>query len=191
MRRPTFRRARCLAASVSASCRRRSIASPTHWPRHVRPSRSFDGVTRNRPNARSASKAGATRTAEGSFLVLFIRNLRVPAERAERAKSRDLGAADCELREFALGPGSRFARPGHAKFLTQYDYLMHSYAALLTRLTSGGTASSVSIASALSSGITCWPSLPSRRIETVRSAASFLPTTSSTGTLASECSRTL
>ncbi len=45
--------------------------------------------------------------------------------------------------------------------------------------------------SASSSGITVWPSLPSRRIETVRSAASFLPTTSSAGTLASECSRTL
>ena len=32
---------------------------------------------------------------------------------------------------------------------------------------------------------------PSRRTDTVRSSASRLPTTSSTGTLASECSRTL
>jgi len=39
--------------------------------------------------------------------------LRVPAERAERAKSRDPGATDRGFREFALGPGSRFARPGH------------------------------------------------------------------------------
>ena len=56
---------------------------------------------------------------------------------------------------------------------------------------SGGTASSARALSAVSSGITCWPSLPSLRIETRRSAASFLPTTSITGTLASECSRTL
>ena len=32
---------------------------------------------------------------------------------------------------------------------------------------------------------------PRRRIESVRSAASFLPTAISTGTFASECSRTL
>ena len=64
-------------------------------------------------------------------------------------------------------------------------------AACFIRATSGGTASCASIASAASSGITCWPSLPRRRIETVRSAASLRPTTSSTGTFASECSRTL
>ena len=61
----------------------------------------------------------------------------------------------------------------------------------LARRMSGGTASSLNALSAASRGMTCWPSLPSRRIETVRSAASFLPTTSRTGTLARECSRTL
>src|ERR687887_231970 len=40
--------------------------------------------------------------------------LRVPAERAQRAKSRDPGAKDCRVRS-ALGPGSRCARPGHAR----------------------------------------------------------------------------
>ena len=44
-------------------------------------------------------------------------------------------------------------------------------------------------ASASEAGTCAW--LPSRRIETVRSSASRLPTTSITGTLASECSRTL
>src|SRR5690606_3678908 len=56
---------------------------------------------------------------------------------------------------------------------------------------SGGVASSTSMRIASFSGMTrlCW--LPKRRIETVRSSASRLPTTSSTGTLANECSRTL
>ena len=65
------------------------------------------------------------------------------------------------------------------------------YAAFCSRRKSGGTASCVSAVSAASSGIVCCFSEPRRRIETVRSAASFLPTTSSTGTFASECSRTL
>ena len=65
------------------------------------------------------------------------------------------------------------------------------YAASFSRRTSGATASSTSALSATSSGSTLWPSLPRRRIETVRSAASFRPTTSRAGTLASECSRTL
>ena len=47
------------------------------------------------------------------------------------------------------------------------------------------------IAIASSVGITFWPSLPSRRIETEWDSASFLPTTSSAGIFASECSRTL
>src|SRR5690606_7257400 len=56
---------------------------------------------------------------------------------------------------------------------------------------SGGVASSMSMRIASLSGITrlCW--LPRRRTETVRSSASRLPTTSSTGTFANECSRTL
>jgi hypothetical protein len=66
--------------------------------------------------------------------------------------------------------------------------LVHTAAA---RRRSGGTASSASAASAASSGITSCFSWPRRRIDTRRSAASFLPTTSSAGTLASECSRTL
>jgi hypothetical protein len=57
--------------------------------------------------------------------------------------------------------------------------------------TSGATASSASPASASSSPITVCSWLPSRRIDTARFSASFLPTTSSTGTLARECSRTL
>ena len=46
-------------------------------------------------------------------------------------------------------------------------------------------------AAASSSAIISWPWLPSRRIATVPSSASLLPTTNSSGTLASECSRTL
>ncbi len=61
----------------------------------------------------------------------------------------------------------------------------------LPRLTSGATASSTSPASASSSPTTFCSWLPSRRIDTARFSASFLPTTSSTGTLARECSRTL
>jgi hypothetical protein len=57
--------------------------------------------------------------------------------------------------------------------------------------TSGATASSASPASASSRPTTFCSWLPSRRIDTVRFSASFLPTTSSTGTLARECSRTL
>jgi hypothetical protein len=56
---------------------------------------------------------------------------------------------------------------------------------------SGGTASAASSSTAAHSGITCcsWP--PSRRTETVFSSASRLPTTSITGVLVKECSRTL
>jgi hypothetical protein len=57
--------------------------------------------------------------------------------------------------------------------------------------TSGGTASAANSAIASSSFITFWSCTPSRRIETVPVSASFLPTTSRSGTLASECSRTL
>ena len=64
-------------------------------------------------------------------------------------------------------------------------------AAARIRFTSGGTASSVSAARAASSGITVCFSEPRRRIETWRVSASLRPTTSSTGTFASECSRTL
>ena len=93
-------------------------------------------------------------------------------------------------------PGVRDRFEGHprsrpeieSRRLNQYRERLAGYPA---RFKSGGTASSASILSASSSGITCWPSLPRRRIETVRSAASFLPTTSITGTFASECSRTL
>ena len=65
------------------------------------------------------------------------------------------------------------------------------YAAALLRRKSGGTASSAKALSAASTGRTGCPSLPRRRMETVRSVASFFPTTSMTGTFASECSRTL
>ena len=58
------------------------------------------------------------------------------------------------------------------------------YAAFFIRATSGGTASSASAASATSSGIVCCLSLPRRRIETVRSEASFLPTMCRAGTMA-------
>ena len=61
----------------------------------------------------------------------------------------------------------------------------------LSRRTSGGTASVASSASAASNPTTFCSCIPSRRTDTVRNSASFLPTTSSTGTLASECSRTL
>src|SRR5271163_1541984 len=56
---------------------------------------------------------------------------------------------------------------------------------------SGGVASATSSASASSAAADRCPVDPSRRIESVRSAASFLPTAISTGTFASECSRTL
>src|SRR6202165_2948476 len=59
------------------------------------------------------------------------------------------------------------------------------------RFTSGGVASSTSAASASSVSITFCPSLPSRRTDTECVSASFLPTTSSAGIFASECSRTL
>src|SRR5579872_1492516 len=61
----------------------------------------------------------------------------------------------------------------------------------VARFTSGGTASAASAVSAASRLKTSCFSWPSLRTETVRSAASFLPTTSKAGTLASECSRTL
>lgn len=57
--------------------------------------------------------------------------------------------------------------------------------------TSGGVASAASAASASERLAELCACEPRRRMETVRSAASFLPTTRSAGTLASECSRTL
>src|SRR6266700_174290 len=65
------------------------------------------------------------------------------------------------------------------------------HAASFMRLRSGAIASSASIDKAFSSGTIVCAWLPSRRIDTVPSAASFLPTTSSTGIFATECSRTL
>ncbi len=56
---------------------------------------------------------------------------------------------------------------------------------------SGASASATSAASASSSPIATIACDPSRRMETLAPSASFLPTTSITGTLASECSRTL
>jgi predicted transglutaminase-like cysteine proteinase len=56
---------------------------------------------------------------------------------------------------------------------------------------SGGLASSTNAASAASRLIVVCSAEPRRRIDTARSAASRLPIASSTGTLASECSRTL
>jgi len=56
---------------------------------------------------------------------------------------------------------------------------------------SGGVASARSIATASSSVSASCAWLPSRRSATLRSSASRLPTTSSTGTFATECSRTL
>ncbi len=58
-------------------------------------------------------------------------------------------------------------------------------------LKSGGTASSAIALTTASSVMTCCSWLPSRRSDTVPSSASRLPTTTRTGTLASECSRTL
>ena len=56
---------------------------------------------------------------------------------------------------------------------------------------SGGTASASSIFSASSNRITTCSCEPSRRIETVFSSASRLPSAKITGTFATECSRTL
>ena len=56
---------------------------------------------------------------------------------------------------------------------------------------SGGTASAAIALIAASSGSTCCCCDPSLRTETVPSSASRFPTTNITGTLASECSRTL
>ena len=56
---------------------------------------------------------------------------------------------------------------------------------------SGGTASAAIALIASSRLSTCWACDPSRLTETVPSSASRLPTTNITGTLASECSRTL
>ena len=65
------------------------------------------------------------------------------------------------------------------------------YPAACARFKSGGNASAANALSALSSGSTVCPSLPSRRIDTERVSASFLPTTRRAGTFISECSRTL
>ena len=81
----------------------------------------------------------------------------------------------------------KHARPQPKASLDRFQ----DQAASRARLTSGGVASSTSAAIASAVGITFWPSLPRRRTETDCVSASFLPTTSSAGIFASECSRTL
>ncbi len=88
-------------------------------------------------------------------------------------------------------PTSRPSRSRPASTARSKSWRSRVHAAFFSRRTSGGTASSTKLASAASADILVCLSLPRRRIETDRSAASFLPTTSSTGILASECSRTL
>src|SRR5581483_380835 len=96
------------------------------------------------------------------------------------------------IRESGTGATPRTSAPNDLEDVPiRRNGNMPEAAYCLLRRTSGGTASPVSAARAASSGTTLWPSLPRRRIDTVLSAASFLPTTSSTGILASECSRTL
>ncbi len=60
-----------------------------------------------------------------------------------------------------------------------------------SRFRSGGVASSVRMRMASSRVTTSWAWLPRRRMATVPASASFRPTTAITGTLPTECSRTL
>ena len=78
---------------------------------------------------------------------------------------------------------ARANRPGRAAVAPRSRL---SYPAACARLRSGGSASAANALSASSSGSTVCPSLPSRRIDTERVSASFLPTTRSAGTFISE-----
>ncbi len=127
------------------------------------------------------------------------------ADRRAAVKRADMGIVEQRIDiEFKALPLERWkklqeahAAAGAEPFITGeqqnfgHRHRSGAHAACLILRTSGGIASSASAFSAASSGITCCCSLPRRRIETMRSAASLRPTTSSTGTLASECSRTL
>jgi hypothetical protein len=87
--------------------------------------------------------------------------------------------------------GRRRSNGWHAGWLVLGERIRTSKALYSTRHTSGGVASPARSFRAKSRSIWVCSGEPSLRTETVRSAASFLPTTKRTGTLASKCSRTL
>ena len=97
-------------------------------------------------------------------------------------------AADDQCR---IGRQVMMARKPSSR-LVELDLLAGQHERHQSSRRSGGTASPRIIATASSRLIIFWcSSLPSRRIATVPSSASRLPTTSSSGTFARLCSRTL
>ena len=102
------------------------------------------------------------------------------------AREKPIGASQTrDLR------GRRRSNGWHAGWLVLGERIRTSKALYSTRHTSGGVASPARSFRAKSRSIWVCSGEPSLRTETVRSAASFLPTTKRTGTLASKCSRTL
>jgi hypothetical protein len=152
--------------------------------------------------AQATTKQAGRRRPPGRFARQLARGPSLPERRSRRPASQQVSSSwKCSLVPGRRGgmPAARPPSDGQAAGFSGERLAISCgavggasvHAAFCRRRTSGGTASSASILSAASSGITCWPSLPSRRIDTVRSAASLRPTTRITGTLASECSRTL
>lgn len=89
------------------------------------------------------------------------------------------------------GPRKPPSRPSDSGTLKEGARAPSFYPSARARRTSGGIASSFSCATSASSPRVSCAWLPKRRTETVRSAASFLPTARMTGIFCSECSRTL
>lgn len=111
-----------------------------------------------------------------------------------RGHGRDVAAGRREVTARAM-PAIRGTIPETAKGGLSAALLVSMIGAphpsARARLTSGGTASSVSSASTSANAFTVLACEPSRRTATVPSSASRLPHTRITGTLARLCSRTL
>jgi hypothetical protein len=95
------------ASAASVRGRQYTVADP------------LEGVPAGR---RRQDQGRLDRVADQTALVSF-RHKPCVSRPSEARASEEPGprAADRELREFALGPGSRFARPGHARLLTPQD----------------------------------------------------------------------
>jgi hypothetical protein len=155
---------------------------------------SFEQVAR-RARAKFVTGLSATVTRkDGHHPIIFMQcgPVRYHVDAKQQAAGRPF-----EHRVLVRSTRFRPTREAHADVRRQFhESVPHtrtvpSHAAFFARRTSGATASAASASSAASRGSTLWPSLPRRRIDTVAPAASLRPTTSSAGTFASECSRTL
>lgn len=151
---------------------------------HLDHVRSFPRSARSERGPRTDAPGPATATFAGTGVLAARQNTghgRADGLWQLPPLSRTSGRAETEARPSSLMRPATVGLPS----------ALGSQPLARARRTSGGVASSASWATSASRPITSCAWLPKRRTETVRSAASFLPTARITGIFCSECSRTL